>query len=152
MNEKNAQFQSPHFTGSRLADVENQPDQPRAWNYKLFSTLSLAVFFTVFVFPGLELPYVPSLRSQSSIPTSVATSQCPDQLAIGPRSNPDITDRNLVKLFPSDEFKNLSVERLQGAVQIPTVSYDDNGAIGEDPRWDVFYDLQEYFRETFPLL
>lgn len=152
MNEKAAQFHSPQSTGARLGDVENKRRQRRAWTYKLFSALALAVFLTVIVFQDVRLPYVPLLYCQSSIPASAATSQCPAQLAIGPKLNPDITDRNLLKLFPSDDFKNLSVKRLQGAVQIPTVSYDDNGAIGEDPRWDVFYDLQEYFRETFPLL
>lgn len=65
---------------------------------------------------------------------------------------PEITKRNIEKLFPSAEFRNLSVKRLSGAVQIPTVSYDDNGPIGEDPRWDVFFNLERYFRETFPLL
>jgi Gly-Xaa carboxypeptidase len=84
--------------------------------------------------------------------SSVVAAQCPVQYAIAPHANPDITERNIEKLFPSTEFRNLSVKRLSGAVQIPTVSYDDNGPIGEDPRWDVFFDLERYFRETFPLL
>ena len=95
---------------------------------------------------------LPSLQHWHRIPAPVATSQCPEQLSIGPKSHPEITDRNILKLFPSAEFKNLSVTRLQGAVQIPTVSYDDNGPLGEDPRWDVFYDLEDYFKTTFPLL
>ncbi|KUL89885.1 hypothetical protein ZTR_02970 [Talaromyces verruculosus] len=84
--------------------------------------------------------------------SSVVATQCPAQYAIAPHSSPDITKRNIEKLFPSAEFRNLSVKRLSGAVQIPTVSYDDNGPVGEDPRWDVFFDLERYFRETFPLL
>ena len=84
--------------------------------------------------------------------TSVVAAQCPAQFAISPHSNSDITKRNIEKLFPSAEFRNLSVKRLSGAVQIPTVSYDDNGPIDDDPRWDVFFDLERYFRESFPLL
>jgi Gly-Xaa carboxypeptidase len=102
----------------------------------------------------------PTLESIESTPhgdddgpvSSVMATQCPAQYAVAPHGNPDITERNIGKLFPSAEFRNLSVKRLSGAVQIPTVSYDDNGPIGEDPRWDVFFDLERYFREAFPLL
>jgi Gly-Xaa carboxypeptidase len=53
-------------------------------------------------------------------------------------------------LLASDVFRNASIQRLAGAVQIPTMSYDDLGAIGEDDRWDVFYDLARYLEETYP--
>lgn len=52
----------------------------------------------------------------------------------------------------SPQFLNASVPRLAGAVQIPTQSYDDMGAVGEDPRWDVMYDLAAYLEATFPLV
>lgn len=93
-----------------------------------------------------------SLHDNDDPLISVVVNQCPAQYAIAPQSNTEITERNIKRLFPSPEFRNLSVKRLSGAVQIPTVSYDDNGPIGEDPRWDVFFDLERYFRETFPLL
>ncbi|CAK7216175.1 Gly-Xaa carboxypeptidase [Sporothrix curviconia] len=78
--------------------------------------------------------------------------RCPAQQAIVPSARPDITDRNVHQLFKSPAFRNLSVSRLAGAVQIQTVDFEDMGRLGEDPRWDVFYDLQRYFAETFPLL
>jgi Gly-Xaa carboxypeptidase len=78
--------------------------------------------------------------------------QCPAQEVIGPKSYPEITERNVEKLFKSDEFKKLSVERLSGAVQIPTEDFDDMGNVGEDERWEVFYDLEKYFKDTFPLV
>ena len=78
--------------------------------------------------------------------------QCPAQEVIGPKSYPEITERNVEKLFKSDEFKKLAVERLSGAVQVPTENFDDMGEIGEDERWDVFYDLEKYFKDTFPLV
>ncbi|KAF3766160.1 carboxypeptidase S [Cryphonectria parasitica EP155] len=52
----------------------------------------------------------------------------------------------------SPQFLNASVPRLAGAVQIPTQSYDTMGAIGDDARWDVFYDLAQYLEQTFPLV
>ncbi|TVY75881.1 Carboxypeptidase S [Lachnellula suecica] len=78
--------------------------------------------------------------------------QCPTQEVIGPKSHPEITEENVEKLFRSEAFKKLSAERLGGAVQIPTEDFDDMGPISKDKRWDVFYDLANYFKVTFPLL
>jgi Gly-Xaa carboxypeptidase len=78
--------------------------------------------------------------------------QCPPQEVIGPKSHPEITERDVEKLFKSEAFKKLSAERLSGAVQIPTEDFDDMGPVEEDKRWDVFYDLEAYFKKTFPLL
>lgn len=52
----------------------------------------------------------------------------------------------------SAAFRNASVRRLSGAVRVKTESFDDLGPIGEDPRWDVFYDFHRYLEETFPLM
>ncbi|KAH6668167.1 carboxypeptidase S, partial [Plectosphaerella plurivora] len=50
----------------------------------------------------------------------------------------------------SPDYRNVSIERLAGAIRIPTVAYDDMGPVGEDPRWGVFDDFANYLRETFP--
>ncbi|KAH7082898.1 hypothetical protein BKA63DRAFT_501813 [Paraphoma chrysanthemicola] len=52
----------------------------------------------------------------------------------------------------SAAFKELAIERLSGAVKIPTQSYDDMGEIGSDTRWDVFYSFADYLAKTFPLV
>jgi Gly-Xaa carboxypeptidase len=52
----------------------------------------------------------------------------------------------------SDDFFDKSIKRVQGAVQIPTESFDDMGEVGEDERWDVFIPFQEYLKKTFPLV
>ncbi|ORX94220.1 vacuolar carboxypeptidase-like protein Cps1 [Clohesyomyces aquaticus] len=59
---------------------------------------------------------------------------------------------NMDDFLQSDAFRNLSIQRLSGAVQIPTESFDDLGALGEDPRWDVFYPFAAYLEKTFPLV
>jgi Gly-Xaa carboxypeptidase len=52
----------------------------------------------------------------------------------------------------SDRFFDKSLKKLQGAVQIPTESFDDMGKVGEDPRWDIFVDFHRYLKEAFPLV
>ena len=37
-----------------------------------------------------------------------------------------------------------------GLVQIPTVTYDEMGLLGEDARWQVFEKLPKFFERTFP--
>lgn len=56
------------------------------------------------------------------------------------------------ELFKSSEYRSLVAHRLSGAVQIPTITYDDMGALGQDERWDVFYDMGAYLEATFPRL
>ncbi|KAF5092671.1 hypothetical protein D0Z00_004469 [Geotrichum galactomycetum] len=52
--------------------------------------------------------------------------------------------------FRTPEFTNFSVAALIGAVNIPTESFDNLGPVGEDARWDVFFKLEAYLKETFP--
>lgn len=58
---------------------------------------------------------------------------------------------NTESYLQSDDFRELAIERLSGAVQIPTQSYDDMGDIGADPRWDIFDSFADYLAKTFPL-
>jgi hypothetical protein len=61
-----------------------------------------------------------------------------------------IANADLDKLFASHAFRDLIAERLSGAVKIPTVTYDGMKDVGEDPRWDVFYQFATYLENTFP--
>lgn len=54
--------------------------------------------------------------------------------------------------FLSDAFRNKSIERLAGAVKIPTESFDDMGKVGVDERWDIFFEFATYLEKTFPLV
>ena len=51
-----------------------------------------------------------------------------------------------------DQFFEKSLKRMQGAVQIPTESFDDMGKVNEDPRWDIFIEFHDYLKKTFPLV
>ena len=52
----------------------------------------------------------------------------------------------------TDKFRDETVERLAGAIQIPTETFDDLGPIGEDFRWDTMSELADYLKSTFPLV
>ncbi|KAJ4245790.1 hypothetical protein NW762_013914 [Fusarium torreyae] len=50
----------------------------------------------------------------------------------------------------STAFREKSIQRLAGAIRIPTIAYDDMGPIDQDPRWKVFDDFEDYLRHSFP--
>lgn len=52
----------------------------------------------------------------------------------------------------SKDFFEKSLQTMQGAVQIPTESFDDMGDVGKDPRWDIFADFHKYLEKSFPLV
>ncbi|CAK7236755.1 hypothetical protein SBRCBS47491_009743 [Sporothrix bragantina] len=56
------------------------------------------------------------------------------------------------KHLSSDAFRSKTIERLSGAVQIKTETFDDLGEVGEDRRWDVFFGFYDYLEQTFPLV
>jgi Gly-Xaa carboxypeptidase len=75
----------------------------------------------------------------------------PEQLVLHPQSSEDITTLNKY-LFLSPRYRDLVARRLSGAVQIPSVTYDGMEKVGTDPRWDIFYSITQYLRDTFPKL
>ena len=60
--------------------------------------------------------------------------------------------QDMDKYISSKAFLNASIERMTGAVQIPTESFDDMGSIGEDKRWEIMYDFADYLKATFPVV
>jgi Gly-Xaa carboxypeptidase len=77
--------------------------------------------------------------------------RCPQVAPLFPSKKSKELD-DVQAYLESDAFKYVAVERLSGAVQIATQSFDDMGSIGEDARWDVFYKFAEYLEEKFPLV
>ncbi|OTB02526.1 hypothetical protein M426DRAFT_322621 [Hypoxylon sp. CI-4A] len=55
-------------------------------------------------------------------------------------------------IFTDDAALQRQVKRHSTIVKIPSISYDDSGEPGEDPRWDVFYDLHKAFAALYPNL
>ncbi|RDW71624.1 hypothetical protein BP6252_08187 [Coleophoma cylindrospora] len=111
-----------------------------------------------FVLPSLAILYILQRVAWTSSVFRVLESSvislptCPIQSVIHPTNRADITSRNVEALFPSSSFKEQIAQQLSGAVQIPTICYDEMGAIGQDTRWEIFYELGRYLQETFPLV
>ncbi|EXJ63874.1 hypothetical protein A1O7_00209 [Cladophialophora yegresii CBS 114405] len=67
-----------------------------------------------------------------------------------PKARQDITRQNVGELFQTAAFRDLVANRLANSVKIPTITYDGMGHVGEDSRWDVFYEFSDYLRKSFP--
>jgi Gly-Xaa carboxypeptidase len=89
----------------------------------------------------------PSINSVEKIDRS--SPQCLQVEPLAPKKTTNALDE-MEQFLLSDTFRNQSITRLSGAVQIPTQSYDDMGPIALDKRWDVMYNLAEYLEKTFP--
>ena len=52
--------------------------------------------------------------------------------------------------FAKDEAIDVQVQRLSAAVRVATESWDDNGDVDVDPRWEVFEEFHQVLRAQFP--
>ena len=57
---------------------------------------------------------------------------------------------NAQEIFSGEDALLKQVERHAAIVKIPTISYDDSGEPGEDPRWNVFHELHRAFAYLYP--
>ncbi|KAI3335166.1 peptidase family M20/M25/M40 [Ustulina deusta] len=82
---------------------------------------------------------------------SASLAKCPQVEPLVPsQQSPALSEMEAYIL--SDKFRDETVERMAGAIRIPTQSYDDLGPVGEDPRWDTMYQFADYLKSTFPLV
>jgi len=54
--------------------------------------------------------------------------------------------------FVGEDSLALQIERLSAAVNVSTVSYDDNGEVDKDPRYHTFEELHSLLVQLFPLV
>lgn len=50
------------------------------------------------------------------------------------------------------KYQSEIIDKLSGLIQIPSESYDDLGPIGQDNRWDVFYQVSKYIKTRYPTI
>ncbi|OBT81858.1 hypothetical protein VE02_09795 [Pseudogymnoascus sp. 03VT05] len=50
------------------------------------------------------------------------------------------------------EYHKEIISKLTGILQIPSESFDDLRPIGEDERWDIFYQIEDYIKAKYPAL
>ncbi|KAF2635404.1 carboxypeptidase S [Massarina eburnea CBS 473.64] len=82
---------------------------------------------------------------------TITSPKCPQVDPLYPTSRTKELD-DVDDYLRSDSFRNKSIQNLAGAVRIPTQSFDDLGAVGTDPRWEIFFSFADYLEETFPLV
>ncbi|KAK3306400.1 uncharacterized protein B0T15DRAFT_138842 [Chaetomium strumarium] len=112
-----------------------------------FVSLCIVLFFTVILW--FPIPDVTSLLPTAGIKHDFK-SGCDQPVPLLPSKDSKLDE--VYNHVASSAFRNATVRRLSGAVQVKTESFDDLGAIGEDARWDVFYRFHEYLEKTFPLI
>jgi Gly-Xaa carboxypeptidase len=136
--------------GKILEDKPKETERPqRSWS----SSASLRVFFPLLALWFLLRNYIIITGSTPQWQLSTNTGSkagCPQVEPLFPsRTSGQLNDTEIY--LDSDDFRKLAIDRLSGAVQIPTQSYDDMGDIGADPRWDIFNSFADYLAKTFPL-
>ena len=108
------------------------------------SPMEIGIMATIFL--GL-LAFIYTLIPDSTQP--LETNFCPQYKPLVPNYNLSYYNSNY---FYTSEYSNKSLTQFQGAIKIPTVSYDDLPMdVTKDPRFKVFKTLHEYFEKTFPL-
>ncbi|OHE96277.1 peptidase family M20/M25/M40 [Colletotrichum orchidophilum] len=55
-------------------------------------------------------------------------------------------------LFTSEAAIRKQVERHAALVRVPSICYDDLGDFDKDERWNVFYELHDVLKKTYPVL
>ncbi|KAL7422371.1 hypothetical protein Q5752_003017 [Cryptotrichosporon argae] len=113
------------------------PPKKAGWQRTLALVLLLPLLYLVTT-PG-------SLKALSSAPAQTYKAvTCEQAKPIIPQSF------NVSEIVAGQ--KDRIVDWLSGAVKVPTEIFDVMGEIGEDERWDVFYDFADYLEQAFPLV
>lgn len=140
LSQEKAEIDAPLQTRS------NRPSRPACFRWAIAAILTLVLFLRISYNAvndddGLQTP---GSHSQEACPQFP-----PFQAATAQRES--FGDEVTAELS-TDSFFEDSIKRMQGAIQIPTESFDDMGPVGEDPRWDIFAKFHEYLEATFPLV
>lgn len=117
--------------------------------YNFTSTIKATV--VLLATAGLLRNYIIESFSPHQSSPARSEAKCPQVEPLYPSQSTKELD-DLQDYLTSDAFRNKSIERLSGAVRIPTQSFDDMGDVDEDPRWTIFYSFADYLKATFPLV
>ena len=130
----------------------NVPSQSRRKSKVIFLSYFLSLLLLWhFVSEFVDLDTLPTISELTGSRRKDAKIHCPQVAPLYPKQKSEELSK-MEEYLTSEAFKNASVARLSGAVRIPSMSFDDLGPIGEDERWDVFYDVAEYLKNSYPLV
>ncbi|KAI1871867.1 hypothetical protein JX265_005853 [Neoarthrinium moseri] len=132
--------------GAAFNDPNGSARRPRTTHRGLIMTVfALIAGYSLLVHSKDYLRDLVPGESQS------AEARCPQVEPLLPVRQTDSLSE-LEQYLDSGKFRNETIARLSGAVQVPSESYDDLGPVGEDKRWDTMYDVAAYLKKTFPLV
>jgi Gly-Xaa carboxypeptidase len=122
-----------------------QQSRWKIWQW-LAPGLTVLAILTLSITQWKEAQFVPK-------PPSTSKLACPQFPALKPSSSErEKFETDVKNEINSENFFNRSLRNMQGAIRIPTESFDDMGDVGVDPRWDIFVDFHKYLELTFPLV
>ncbi|KAJ3478805.1 hypothetical protein NLG97_g8479 [Lecanicillium saksenae] len=60
------------------------------------------------------------------------------------------TEQYVKDKVESAAYQREIINKLSGIIQIPSESYDELGPIGQDERWNIFFQIEDYIKQTYP--
>ncbi|KAB5515506.1 hypothetical protein GE09DRAFT_1013130 [Coniochaeta sp. 2T2.1] len=132
-----------------LSEVQSRP-KPAPRSRKAALCLLPLAAAAYFCGPALINSVVPASIGDHGVQISKDFCAQPEPLL--PSNDGDSKLEKAYNYISSSAFRNATIKRLSGAVKVKSESFDDLGAIGDDKRWDVFYDFHKYLEDTFPLI
>ena len=73
---------------------------------------------------------------------------CPQAPKLSPKN--EEVERFIREKVESPDYQAEIISKLAGIIQIPSESYDELGPIGQDDRWDVFFEMEKYIKAKYP--
>ena len=147
-------FKTPNYT--LIPQGETEPltatRQRTRWNHRRVWQWAIPVILSIAVVLALIITNVGHKSKDADWDHHSDLPACPQYPALVSTSRNKKLEREVLDEISSDIFFDKSLKRMQGAVQIPTESFDDMGKVGKDPRWDIFVDFHKYLEKTFPLV
>jgi Gly-Xaa carboxypeptidase len=146
---------SPNYTLLSQAEVEANDfeSRRRRWAARNHLKWGFALLVNILALLSIAALVKRGDNAHALFPEIGSEAACPQYPAITSVSSERAEFEELLTTkLNSDEFFKASTKRMQGAIRIPTESFDDMGLVGEDKRWDIFVDFHKYLEETFPLV
>ncbi len=139
-----------------MSEKKGHPGSPSVAKRSIGSRFKHVIVFGLFICSWLfvsvfHFPVSPNGGKLYPLPAN-ADELCPLRPIIKPSYSISDNGSTIHKILYNEYFKNESIQKLSGAVQVHTESYDSMPPPGVDPRWDIFKDFHIYLEKTFPTI
>lgn len=129
--------------------ISELPRREKSGNKSWFTYGTLVIGLLAAFFSFFNLPIWPSSSTELDIykpgPDSTICQQVQSR---APRNSQ--VERYVRDKVESVAYQREIIKKLSGIIQIPSESYDDLGPIGKDERWDIFFQVEDYIKASYP--